>query len=334
MDPWLNALKVLVITVPVFAMIGLGVLLRAVGLLNDSARAFLARFVYLLSLPILIFTGIAGQDFGRLLNVGLISSTLATTLVGLGLFYFLARRQNPPCRTMVAVSPWWGNVAYMGFPLSASAYGQAGLGFAGIVNAFTMPVFILLGVWLLTKDRQAKQSWLGVLKQALWNPIVVAAWGGIGVSALLTHVWPALAGSEGWVSGAQQHPAGVALWQILARTAGMIGQMGLPLALLAIGASLRLSAVHGSWRWLSVGALGKLVFGPLMTLAVCRLIFPAMDPAAVGTAVILMGCPLAASSVVIAQRLDAPDELMAALLVVSTAGACITVPAMLYLINL
>lgn len=323
----LDILDVLAITVPVFAMIGFGALLRHTGMLNDAAHRFISRFAYLFCLPVLIFLGVARQDFTQLLNGPVIASTLLASAAGLAAFLVVSRSMPGPLRGPMAVSSWFGNLTFLGFPLAKAAYGDVGEGFAGVINAFTMPAYVIVGVVVLSAGQTRQRPLARQVAGAVCNPIVLSALGGL-IGSLVVHspaVSQAVAGSEAI------RRAGA----VVVGTLEMIGSMGLPLPLLAIGASLRIGYVRGHLPLMTLATLGKLVLTPAVTLVLCLTLFPGMDPAARGTAVLLMACPLSVGVWVIGQGMEETDsDFLAGLLVLSTASASITAPAWLYVLKL
>ncbi len=323
-------MQVLVISLPIFLVIGFGVLLRRSGMLNDAAHRFVSRFVYLFSLPILIFLAIAKQDFAELLNWQIIVSTLGATAVlagaAMGLLVIEAKaagRVPARLRGPLAISPWFANLTFLGLPLAGSAFGEAGIMYVGIINAFTMPVFVVMGMVMLTLGQASGGALIKQLVGAVVNPIVLSAAGGVAASLLIQQfdlaAWPERSAALG------------SALAIALKFADMIGQLGLPLALIAIGGSLKLEAMHGRLGWMALGTATKLGAAPALTLAICVLL-PDMDDAGRGTAVLLMGCPLSVGVYVISQQLDTDSEYLAGLLVMTTAGSCLTIPLWLLVV--
>jgi hypothetical protein len=316
--------QVLLICVPIFALIAFGVVLRRTGLMTEEGHAFLSRFVYLFCLPVLIFLGIASKDFGELLKGSIVASTLLVTAVVAVAFWLASGRLPRRLRGPVAMSPFFANLTYLGFPLAERAYGAEGLTSAGIINAFTMPVFVVLAVSLLAAGQggggpdEGERRWLATLRTAVINPIVLAVFGGLAMSFLVHE-----AGLGAWAACTPLVSRAV---EFALRTLEPVGQMGLPMALIAVGASLRFGYVRGRLALMFGCAAAKLLLTPALTLAACRLLFPAMGAAATGTTVLLMGSPLSVGCYVISRELDTDSDFIAGLLVVTTVGACATIP--------
>jgi malonate transporter len=317
-------LQVLQICLPVFAVIGFGVVLRRVGFIDDAAHRFLTRFVFLFALPVIIFLGIARSDFGALLQPSIVIVTLGLTALLTAAAWLLTARLPARLRGPVVLSPWFANLAYLGFPLARNAYGDAGLSYAAIINAFTMPVFVALGMSLLAIGHAQGRSRMKALRGAVFNPVIGAVVLGLIVSAAAQKL-----GLRDAVAGSAL-PAGA--MGIVVAALQMLGNMALPLALIAVGASLRFEYVRGRIRLMLACTAAKLVVTPLLTLVACRLLFPGMPAAALGTTVLLMACPLSVACYVMSRELDTDSDFIAGLLVMTTAGACLTIPAWLWVL--
>lgn len=320
--------QVLEICVPVFGLIGLGIFLHARRLMNDDHLTFVNNLIYNVSLPALIFLGVSTQHFDRLLHPAVLTGTLGATALILAAFVVLARLLRLPgilCAPFV-YGAFFANVSYMGFPLAGGAFGEIeGIANAGVVNAFAMPTFIALCYLLIhlwVADHQ-DGGWRR-LARAMLNPIIGAALIGILAAMALD------------VTGLRQTLANNAPSASLIATAKaflrLLGQMGLPLALIAVGGALRWQSVTRHPIALSLTILAKLVLTPLVTWAIIHYGFPDTELAARGTAVLLMATPASVSSYVISKRLNVSPDFMAAHLVISTALSVLTIPAWLYLL--
>lgn len=317
-------LTVVVICVPVFALVGLGKLLQSRGVLSEHDQGKLSWLVYYLSLPALIFVNVARQPFTELMDLPIIVSTLSVTVLACALFYGVGMLLRLPAasRAMLAWSPFWANVSYLGFPLAERAYGAEGLAAASIVNAFTMPVFVIIGSLLLAFASDEGGSVRGHIRKAVLNPIIGAAIAGILVS-LIGSSLPESAANWQWLTTSTA---------VLGGFLDLLGSMGLPLALICVGAALRATELRGKWPLILTASAAKLIITPALVLAMFALFFPEASDAARGVAVVLMATPMAVAAFVISRQQQVASELAAAHLVVSTGVSCFTIPMWLYLV--
>ena len=167
---WQALLQVLVICAPIFIIVGLGRWLAVRGLLQGDAKQFATWLVWNWCLPALILRAVLKQPLEELLDWPVIGCTVLGTLLlgGLGalLSQGAARKALRAAKAAIepnkqssgtlalagaglapalAVAPFWANLTYLGFPLAESAYGDEGIRVAAIVNAFTMPLFVVFG---------------------------------------------------------------------------------------------------------------------------------------------------------------------------------------------
>lgn len=321
-----RALLVVRICLPVFGLIGLGRLLRSRGQMTSSHQDFLGWLTYQFALPSLIFVELVVQPFESLLNPALIIGTISAT-TGLLIVYSVAAQLTGitgGTRAAFTFGTFWANVSYIGFPLAAAAFGQQkGIGLAAIVNAFGVPFFVIYGFGLIALHGEIKGTRVGALKSAALNPIVLAALLGV---------------MGAWISSLIRSTIGLPpVWamhilEAMRAVLKLVGSMGLPLALLAVGAAIDLRAVRGRVSAVLSTVAGKLILAPLLTLVIMKMFFPDVDKETVGVAVLLMATPSAVASYVVARRLSAGEDFAASALVISTALSVVTIPVWLYIL--
>ena len=321
-------LTVLTATIPVFALIGLGKLLERKGILTTDRREFINFVVFRFSLPALIFTEVSQQRFSSLWNGALIAAPLAAIAVAAPAFVAFARllRFRGVFAAAFVYGTFWANVSYLGFPLAENALGANGLALAAVYNAFVMPVFIVLAYVLIALYGGGDSARPGaVLRTIVGNPIIGSVFLGI-VAALAADRYRAFAGTSA-VPPVLESIRG-AVYSFL----GLLGRMGLPLALVGIGGALHLprSREHRSALILAVG--GKLLLLPLLTLMVLSFLFPQAASSVNAIAVLMSSMPLAVAGYVVGRNIGVDEGFMASLLVLSTAISMVTVPIWLYFV--
>ncbi len=325
-----RAMDVLVICVPVFAVLGLGKLLGIKGKIKDEHCTFINWLVYTFSLPSLIFNEVARQRFDTFLDPAIIVMPLIGLVLMVLITMIIAKVNGYKGGFAAAFvfGTFWPNATYIGLPLCQNAFGSDGLAKAAIYNGFVLPFVILFGYLLIgfygagTGDVKIGTR----IKNAFLNPILLSALAGI-VVAVATEQFR----SE---DGALNLPMPViASATLLGSFLKMIGSMGLPLALLAIGASLKWEQTRahlGALSW-SVGC--KLIVHPLFTILLILALCPSASPPALGVAVILAGTPSAVAMYVISCQLGVERGFVSSMLLLSTVLSVITIPIWVYIVK-
>jgi len=319
-------LEILRITLPVFAMLGLGNVLSRMGKMSESHQAFLNWLVYYISLPALIFVGMAAQPLRNLMRADFIWTTLIAMLLILAIFIAIALSMRLDRKTAVIMvfATYWSNCAYMGFPLAQSAFGDTGFLMAAILNAVTMPILVAITFVMVGFCSDKRQSILKSIRDALVNPIILASAAGILYSS-----GAALLGFG--ESGGRRLPLAVGkmlgICEIVLKTAGT---MGITLALIAVGGKLRFRFFGKNVVPMILSTVGKLAILPLIALIIMRCFFPEAEPAVAGSAVLLMTMPAAVTGAVIAGKFGLNEEFVSAVLAVSMMGSVLAIPVWLY----
>ncbi|MFW5996851.1 MAG: AEC family transporter [Lentisphaeria bacterium] len=325
---WTRLQDVIIICVPVFATIGLGKILERNGVLNLEHRNFANWLTYHFALPALILGEVARQRFVTLMNAPLILAPILA-IVCVALIYILlakAFRIKGVLAAAFVFGTFWANVSYMGFPLAKNAFQQEGLALAAVYNAFIMPVMVVLGFLLIGVYGGAETgSMKSRIRRAFVNPVIIAAFVGIAVS-LIGEIFRA-------DDGTLQLPATVlAGCETVGAFLRLIGGMGLPLALLAVGGSMHLAEIRKRLLPLSAVLAGKIILLPLFTLLLIKIIFPQAAPETLAIGVLLSATPNAVASYVVSRQIGIEEGFVSSMLVLSTAVSVLSLPVWLYFI--
>lgn len=323
-------MDVLVICVPVFAVLGLGKLLGIKGRLKDEHCTFINWLVYTFSLPSLIFSEVAKQRFDTFLDPALILMPLIGMVLMVLVTVLIAKFNGYKGGFAAAFvfGTFWPNATYIGLPLCRNAFGSEGLAKAAIYNGFVLPFVIVFG-YLIIGFYGAGSGDVKIgarIKKAFINPILLSAVCGIAIAL----------GAEQFrlTDGSLNLPMPViSSATLIGSFLKMIGSMGLPLALLSIGASLKweqTKAHLGALSW-SVGC--KLIVHPLLTLLLIMLLCPNASGISMGVAAILAGTPSAVAMYVISCQLGVERGFVSSMLVISTVLSVITIPIWLYIVT-
>lgn len=317
--------QIIEITLPIFILILIGKILIFKGFISTENKNFITKLTYKIALPVLVFSAISKENISELLQPALFSATFGTVLLTATLFFIISRIMNLSGNIAAAFifSSYWANTAYVGFPLAMNAFGEKGLSQAAIINAFCVPLYIPLSLIIVNFMRKDQNQHKQIdLKQLMSNPIIKSILLGIFISILRTILPTEFLSNKTILHFEKTLYAALTL----------IGSMGLPLALIAVGASLNLKIFKSHPHLLIIVALGKMLLVPLFVLIIIKYLFPESSRITLGTAILVLGTPQAVVSYVIAKEENIAEDFVSASLAFTTVISIISIPLWLYYI--
>lgn len=302
--------------VPVFAVIGLGGLLRRRGFLDAKSTQGFNRFAYFFGLPLFLFYKLGNATSGdRLANQFSATLILATVVAMVGGWAIAALRRGPlASRGAFIQASLRGNLAFMGVPLvmfvladlpseMLSAEHRIEIETAMLLSLAPVIVFFnvvsVLFLAIYNESSQSKFSWRGVAVNVATNPILIACLVGMLFQRL------------GW-----QIPISIN------RTCEVVGAAAFPMALVGIGSQLATVGVSERWVEPLISSLIKCVVCPLAGWLISTQFGLAGAERLV--VVILSAMPTAVSSYVLAEQMNADADLAATSVVFATALSIVT----------
>lgn len=298
---------------PVFIAIALGFALRRGRFLTDELIKGINRLAYWVALPALLFSKIAAAPD---ITSGA-GKALAVVLVGIGgcivAGYIVAKVFHMPAgqRGTFVQASFRGNLTFMGlavvlyaFPDNQAAQTTAVLTLAPIVPIHNFVAVIVL----LTGQHRLSASAVGKMaRQIATNPMLLACVAGIGWSL-----------------------AGWSVPTAADRTLGVIGQLALPAALIAIGGSLAAAKFAGKTLYAVLAATIKVALAPALGYLAAVVI--GAEPHEAAVALIFLACPTAVASYILADQLDGDSTLASGAIVISTVLSIISLSVVLALV--
>ncbi|KNX36839.1 AEC family transporter [Luteipulveratus halotolerans] len=266
------------------AVIGVGFLLAHTGVLDAASQQLLARLVFFIATPCLLFTLLLQADLHRVFSPGLLVA-FGSVVVAAGVYVALARliwRRTAAETVIGALCSAYVNAGNLGLPIAVYVIGSG----AAIAPILLMQLLVLTPVAFALLDTLTsgrRPVWWRVLAQPARNPITVGCF--LGVALALT----------GW------KPPTVVLDPVT-----MIGEMAVPAALLAYGVSLRLGPrplTGGSAVELGVVLLLKVVVQPVAAWVLAAGVF-GMSGKDLLAAVVVASLPTAQNIFVYATRYE------------------------------
>lgn len=306
--------EILNLTLPFFAVVGLGYFAARAGMVPVSAVGAINTFVFYFAMPALVGGTLARQDFSAIIDTGLlfgwlISGLLLFALGALFALLYLSRSEGKPTLGELALSGQAASVANVGFlalPIAAANFGDDGVRLSASVLIIDLLVLIPLSITLLETRRSASplSTFINAMGKAVKNPFAIAIIAGVGVSY-----------------------SGLGLTAPGERFVTFLGAAGPPTALFALGMSLSDRDVESHHGYVAAISLLKLVIHPLAVYVVLSAI--GLESRAIIIAVVVAACPVAQNVFVIAAQYGLLVKRLSAAILVSTLAATMTVTAIL-----
>ena len=296
---------------PVFLLVLVGIGLRYGGLIDETAVTRISSIVFTVAIPALTFTEISKTRFNEVFDGAIVLLSVGGTL----LFYCLAWAasyaivKDPRGRGPFIQGTMRGNNVIISLAIILNLYGEAALSKGAVVMAFLMPLYNVLSVVALTLPlhRRGSVSIRVLLKKIVTNPIII--------SILLALPFSYFE---------------IRMPKVVDRSLGYLSQMTLPLALLNVGASLKISSLWNSFPAV-VSSLTKVVVFPLSVTALAVALGIRGEP--LGILFLIIAAPTAVASFVMARAMDNDSEMAAAIIAITTLLSIITIGAGLYVLR-
>jgi malonate transporter and related proteins len=280
-------MAVITIVLPVFALIALGYAGVRFGYFSGAFQKGLTEFSSMVAIPALLFRTIATNNapaaspfkiwlayFGSVAVIWVLA-TLMTR-------YVLDRPAGDGAS--IAMTSAYGNSVMLGIPLCVSLYGDAAVPAMAAILAFTSPTYWTIATLhhqaaIADRERSVGQLLLGVVKDLLRNPLIIAI-----------------------LCGTIVRLTGLPLPTVLERILQLLAQAGVPTALVALGAGLVGFAIKGQGPTLATVLALKLIVMPLVALALILAL--GLPPAATGVVLIFAAAPSGANAYLFASKVD------------------------------
>ncbi len=303
---------------PIFIVIGLGILLRWRRFLTAEITQGMNRFAYFVALPAFLFYRLAEAPVASQANwmiVTLLVATLVTLAVSWLVSFWVV--SNSERRGAMIHASFRGNLAFIGLPLILYAISDQPdeirnsvetavlLTMAPVVIVYNVAAVVVLSVY--NQRTEQRFSWPNVVKNVLLNPILL-----------------------GCLTGMVAQKVGWQLPTFLHRTCAELGSAAFPLALLGIGSQLASISVSGQWSGALTASALKCILCPALGYLVGTAV--GLEGAELLAAVVLCAVPTAVSSYVLTDQMNGDSELAASSVVIATSVSMVTLSVVLMLL--
>lgn len=216
-------------TVPVFAMIILGMFFKKIGIIDDVFASKMNKFVFLIPLPVLLFKDLATLDFNTIWDTKFVLFcffiTILSILIVTLLSFLLKNKRN---QGEFIQASYRSSAALLGIALIQNVYGKATMAplmIIGSVPLYNIMAVIVLSFFSPERKGLSKEVWLKTIKGILTNPILIGIV--VGILWSLLHL---------------------PMPTMLDKTVTSIGNVVTPLGLMAMGATFNYKEALGDLK--------------------------------------------------------------------------------------
>ena len=285
-----------------FALLAVGLLLRKVGLFNETAKTLLTDLVLYVTLPCSIIL-----SFQMDIKAELLGSLSIIFLISVGvqvICYLLTRltflKVDPDKRSVLHYGILVSNAGFLGLPIAGELFGATGLMYASIYLIPQRVVMWTAGLAIFSPAAVNKKQ---AARKVILHPCMVAVY--VGLILMLTRLpIPAFA----------------------RMTLTSLGGCTTALSMLLIGSlfgEMKREHLHIDRNLVQFSFL-RLVLIPLVSLVIGQLL--GIDSLLIGVGVILAAMPGGSSTVILASKYGRDTTYASKLVIISTMLSLVSIP--------
>ena len=299
-------------TVPIFLMMVLGMVFRKIGWMDVEFAEKMNKFVFLVPLPVLLFSDLATVDFEEVWNIRFVIFCFIVTFISIAIvsgISFLWKDRT--IQGEFSQSSYRSSAALLGIAFIQNIYGNAGM--APLMIIGSVPLYNVMAVVVLSffqPERKAldREVWKKTLKGIMTNPII------IGIVAGL--IWSALR---------------IPMPLILNKAVSSIGAVATPMGLMAMGAAFDFKKAMGKVKPAVTAAFIKLIgFVAIFLPLAAYLGFRREELIAI---LVMLGSATTVSSFVMAKNMGHEGVLSSSVVMLTTLFSAFTLTGWLYLLK-
>ncbi len=296
---------------PIFLIIITGYLLSVTRVVGESVWSAIEHICFYLLFPFLIIRTLSRADLGDLPILDFMT-VLIVAILGMSALLILTQalvwRRHPESGPSFT-SIFQGATRFHGFVAIAiigPLYGDDGVTLGALALSIMVPLLNTITVIVLSiyGRSDTPPEFAAVGRKILTNPLILACGTGLVFN---------------WLG----------IPDILFSTIDIIGDGGLGLALLAVGAGMRFGQAAQHKMLLTIGVLTRLIGMPAFVIAMSWLV--GLDGLARTVAIIAGAVPTASSAYVMARKMGGDAALMSSIVTFQVIAAFFTLPLFIYI---
>ena len=292
---------------PLILNLAIGFMLMKINLIDKHSSDKMNTLVFKVFMPLSLFNNIYHTDISNVFNAKLTIFMLSALVIS---FVFLmvvvplfVKTQNQ--KGVIIQAIFRGNFLIFGLPVVTALCGDENVGLTSLLIGLIVPVYNILAVICMEFFREGNVNFKKILLGMLKNPLIIASV--LGIAFVLI---------------------GIKIPNIFEKSITDISKVSTPLSLIVLGASFTFSSLKGNTVKLLWGALGRLVFTPLVFIPLA--VYFGFRGIELATILVFLASPTAVSSYVMAKQMGGDDVLAGQYVVICSISAIFTVFLWIY----
>lgn len=294
--------------IPLFCLIGVGLLVKHFKMLNETELAHMNKMVFNIFFGIMMFYNLYSADFSQKFPLDLlifcIIGVLSTCFIGMAVVCFFEKENKR--RGAMVQSLFRSNLVLMGLPIAGNIYGIDNVGVTALTMAAIVPVYNALAVFVLETFRGGKISVVPILKGIAKNSMIAGSI--IGLIMQLT---------------------GFTLPAFLLKPIAQISGATTPIALVILGASFNIASVKGNKGLIALMTVARLIIIPAIILPIA--VFMGFRGVEFVTLITVFCPPCAIAGYAMAQQMNSDAELAGNVVLTTSAFSAFTMFGWIFL---
>jgi predicted permease len=288
---------------PIFILIGIGLLSRKTGVLQSGDERVLSSYVYYFALPALLFINLAETTFTRETLQFMLAGVIPVLIVIP--FYWIIRvigKFSKDTLYLLILSTIFGSTAFFGIPFIMFAFPTDQGEHLAILSVVSIsPVSITIAITTLELYKLGKTTiWKGlhqVAKKLLTNPLILSILSGIVITFI-----------------------GIEIPAPLSKSLHMLGSTTAIIAIFMLGVFLYGRRYTNITKALTLSLL-RIIILPIVALLITKMFnLPNIER----TILVLMhSVPVAISMIILSERYEFFKDIIASLILISSIGAAV-----------
>lgn len=288
----------------------IGILLKTAGVVSDEDVKKFTRVVFVTLYPFIMFDNLYGKNIGENFDLLLVIYSVVFTCLQIAITWFAVSRLVKEDRnkgTMIQ-SAFRSNIILMGLPVGINLFGKGNVTQVALVILFVVPIYNVMSVVVLERFRGGKADLVRTAKNVLKNPIILGAIAA-GIVMLI----------------------GIKLPVPIEQTVSTLSDCTAPIAMILLGAALNLKGFSSDRKKIAFCVASKIMIWPAIGIA--GAVWLGMRDVALIAVLLMLATPTALASYAMAESMGGNGRLAGETVVISTIGACFTMPVWLFILK-